>query len=258
MALRFSTGLRNFLNEAGGVKQALNNGKIFIYSGTQPTTANDAASGTLLAIITKASGALTEEVQAAGSVTLSTGASGSIDTLTVNGLSILPAAVPFNATLAQTAIDLATAINNNPQNLLFAALASGTAVSITAKPGLGALANSWVVASTATTITKVDVNLSGGVTAVNGLTFGDAASGILVKNPAETWTGVGLSPGGTAGWFRFEGSVAEAEGTETTDTLIRMDGNIATSGANLNMSSTTIAIGATQTISTFSLTIPAA
>lgn len=257
MALRFSTGIRNYLNEAGGVKQALNNGKIYIYSGTQPTLADDAATGTLLAIISKSSGAITEEVQAIGSVTLTGGAAGSVDTITVNSIAILPAAVPFNSTLGQTAIDVAAAINNNPQNLLYIAEASGAAINIKAKLGLGAIANAWVVASTVTTITKTDSNMAGGVTAVNGLTFGDAASGTLVKNPLETWTGVGLAAG-TAGWFRFEGAIADSEASDVAGAFNRLDGNIATSGANLNMSSTTISIGATQTISTFNLTIPAA
>lgn len=257
MALRLSTGLRNYLNEAGGVKQALNNGKIYIYSGTQPALADDAATGTLLAIISKSSGAITEEVQSVGSVALTGGASGSVDTITVNSIAILPAAVPFNTSLGQTAIDIAAAINDNPQNLLFIASVSTDTVNITAKLGLGALANGWVVASTATTITKTDSNMAGGVTAVNGLTFGDAASGTLVKNPLETWTGVGLAAG-TAGWFRYEGALADTEASDTAGAFNRLDGNISTSGANLNMSSTTVAIGATQTISTFSLTEPAA
>lgn len=258
MALRFSTGLRNYLNEAGPVKQALNNGKIYIYTGTQPTSADDAATGTLLAVISKSSGTITEEVQATGSVALTGGGSGSVDTITVNSISVLPAAVPFNASLIQTASDIADAINNNPQNLLFTASNSGTAtVTIKAKLGLGALANGWVVASTATTITKTDSNMASGVTAVNGLTFGDATSGTLVKNPLETWTGLGLAAG-TAGWFRFEGALADTEASDTAGAFNRLDGNISTSGANLNMSSTTIAVGATQTISTFNLTIPAA
>ena len=257
MALRLSTGLRNYLNEFGSAKQALNNGKIYIYSGTQPALADDAASGTLLAIISKSSGAITEEVQSVGSVALTGGASGSVGAITVNSISILPASVPFNTSLGQTAIDIAAAINDNPQNLLFIASVSTNTVNITAKLGLGALANGWVVASTATTITKTDSNMAGGVTAVNGLTFGDAASGTLVKNPLETWTGVGLAAG-TAGWFRYEGALADTEASDTAGAFNRLDGNISTSGANLNMSSTTVAIGATQTISTFSLTVPAA
>jgi hypothetical protein len=257
MALRFSTGIRNFLNEQGSVKQALNNGKIFIYTGTQPTLADDAASGTLLAIITKSSGALTEEVQSVGSVALTGGASGSINTLTVNSIAILDVTVPFNGTLAQTATDLAAAINNNPKNLLFIAEASSTTVNIKGKLGLGATPNGWVVASTATTITKTDTNMASGVDAVNGVTFGDSAAGTLVKATDETWSGVGLAAG-TAGWFRFEGAIADTEASDTAGAFNRLDGNISTSGANLNMSSTTVAIGATQTISTFNLTVPAA
>lgn len=256
MALRFSTGLRNFLNEAGGLKQALNNGKLMIYSGAQPASADDAASGTLLATITKSSGALTEEVQASGTVTLNSGASGSVDTLTVNGIEIMGSATAFNTSLSQTATDVATKINNNPKNLLFVASAAGAVITIKAKPGLGDLANGWVVASTVTTLTKTDVNLASGVTAANGLTFGDAAAGALVKNPAETWTGVGVADG-TAGWFRFEGAVADTEAADAGEQYIRLDGNISTSGANLNMSSTTVATGATQTVSAFTLTIPA-
>jgi hypothetical protein len=38
---------------------------------------------------------------------------------------------------------------------------------------------------------------------------------------------------------------------------IRVDGNIATSGANLNMSSTSIVTSAVQTLASFSLTFPA-
>jgi len=257
MALRFSTGLRNFINESGSVKQALNNGKLMIYSGAQPTSPNDAASGTLLATITKSSGALTEEVQASGTVTLDSGAAGSLDTLTVNSLEIMGSATAYNTSLSQTATDIATKINNNPMNLLFTASAAGAVVTIKAKPGLGALANGWVVASTVTTMTKTDANLASGVTAVNGLTFGDSAAGALVKNPAETWTGVGLADG-TAGWFRFEGPVADTEAADAAELYIRLDGNISTSGANLNMSSTAVATGATQTISAFTLTVPAA
>jgi hypothetical protein len=257
MALRFSTGFRNYLNEAGGVKQALNNGKIYIYSGSQPASADDAASGTLLAIISKSSGALTEEVQSVGSVALTGGASGSINTLTVNSISILDVTVPFNTSLTQTATDLAAAINNNPKNLLYIAEASGATVNIKGKLGLGATPNTWVVASTATTITKTDTDMAGGVDAVNGLTFGDSASGTLVKAADETWSGVGLVAG-TAGWFRFEGAIADSEAADTAGAYNRLDGNISTSGANLNMSSTTVAVGATQTISTFNLTVPAA
>jgi hypothetical protein len=40
--------------------------------------------------------------------------------------------------------------------------------------------------------------------------------------------------------------------------LVRLDGNIATSGANLNMANTAITLGATTTIDSFSITVPLA
>ncbi len=259
MALRFSKGLRNFLNEGGSLKQALANGKILVYTGSQPTTADDAVAGTLLVTITKNGAAHTNEVLATGSVTLTGGASGSVNTVTVNSIDILGTAVSFNTSLSQTATDVATQINNNPKNLLFTASAVGAVVTITAKPGLGTLGNGWVVSATLTTITASYVNLGSGVAGVNpanGLTFGDSATGALVRNASETWSGTATATG-TAGWFRYVGSVTDPGTADASEVYIRLDGNIATSGANLNMSNTAIVSGAVQTINGFTLTYPA-
>lgn len=256
MALRLSKGLRNFLLFQGSLKDALDNGKLLIYSGAQPASADDAVSGTLLATITLSSGAHTAEVQATGSVELTGGAAGSVNTLTVNSIEIMGSATAFNTSLSQTATDIALKINRNPKNKLFRATANGAIITITAMPGLGTLPNGWVVASTVTTITKTDTNMASGVNPVNGLTFDPAAAGTFAKNTTETWSGVAGNTG-TAGWFRFVGSVADAGASDATETFIRLDGAVATSGAELNMSSTSIVSGATQTISTFSLTEPA-
>lgn len=258
MALRLSAGLRNFLLEGGSLKQAFNGGKLLLYTGSQPTLATDAVSGTLLCTYTVSSGAHTAEVRATGSVALTGGGSGSVDTITLDGNEIMGSATAFNASLTQTAADICTKINNNPKNLLVVASNSGgQTVTLTAKPGLGSIANGWVVASTVTTITKTDTNMASGVTAVNGLTFGDAAAGALVKNPSETWSGVAVASN-TAGWFRLVGAVSDAGSADSSEVYHRLDGNVATSGANLNLSSTTITSGATQTLSTFSITVPAA
>lgn len=256
MALRFSKGFRNFINEAGSLKNALAGGQLNIYTGGQPTTGDDAVAGTLLVAITLTGGARTAEVLSSGTVTLNTGASGSVNTLTVNSIEIMGSVTNFNASLTQTAADIVTKINNNPKNLLFMASNVGAIVTITAKPGLGTLPNGWVVASTVTTITKTDVNMASGVAAANGLSFGDSAAGTIVKNPTEIWSGTAVS-GGTAGWFRFVSSVADAGAADASEVFIRVDGNVATSGANLNMSNTTIAALAVQTLNTFSLTYPA-
>lgn len=87
----------------------------------------------------------------------------------------------------------------------------------------------------------------------NGLEFGTAASGAIAKSASETWQGVGVAAG-TAGYFRFIANPTDAGASSTT--LPRIDGSVGTSGADLNMSTTTITVGATYTIDTFSLTLP--
>ena len=86
----------------------------------------------------------------------------------------------------------------------------------------------------------------------NGLELGVAASGEIEKD-SDTWSGVGVAAG-TAGWFRMMGNATDASGASTT--LPRIDGSVGTSGADLNMSSTTIAISSTYTIDSFKFTLP--
>lgn len=87
----------------------------------------------------------------------------------------------------------------------------------------------------------------------NGLEFGDAADGVISKAIAETWQDTGIASG-TAGWFRLCANPTDAGGASTS--LPRIDGSIGTSGADLNMSSTSIVVGSTYTIDTFVLTMP--
>ena len=88
----------------------------------------------------------------------------------------------------------------------------------------------------------------------NGLEFDTYSAGTISKCTLETWSGVGIGGGGTAGWFRFCANPTDALALNTV--LPRIDGSIGTSGANLNMSSTTIVDDATYTIDTFTLTLP--
>ena len=57
MALRYSTGLRNAMLDSTGLRAAMANGVIRIYSGAQPATADSPVQGTLLVTITKDGGA---------------------------------------------------------------------------------------------------------------------------------------------------------------------------------------------------------
>jgi hypothetical protein len=87
-----------------------------------------------------------------------------------------------------------------------------------------------------------------------GLEFDDAVVGVLSKKSTETWSGTAVASN-TAGWFRLS---APGDTGALSTTEERIDGACGTSGAQLNMSSTTITSGAVQSISTFQLTMPAA
>lgn len=262
MALRITAALRDALLENQDLKHAMANCVLKLYSGSQPATAETAPSGTLLCTISDASGALTREVLSQGSVALTGGAAGSVDTLAVNSLEIMGSATAFNTSLIQTATDIVTKINNNPKNLLFkASNVAGTSatITITAKRGLGTLPNGWAVASTATTITKTDTamgTVTAGVAPVNGLNWGSVAAGVLAKLSTQTWSG-NPAVAGTAGWFRYEAAVLDAGGTDASEGVYRIDGTIGSSGADLNMT-TTITLGVPVTIGSYTLTLPTA
>lgn len=260
MAWRLSKALRNFINAGGSFREAMNGGIITFYQGPQPTTGDDAVQGTPLCPFTKASGAHTNEVQAQGKVTFSgTVAAATCTGITVNGIEIMGGTfTDVTGVLADFAAGVAAVINRNFKNISYVASAAAGIVTLTAKPGLGALVNGHAVVSSVTTITKGDTNigaLTAGVTQVNGLTFDVSAGGTMVKNPTEIWSGTAISDG-TAGWFRWTAAVADPGAADGAEVYMRADGAIAASGAELN-GATSIINGATQTITALSITLPA-
>lgn len=266
MALKLSTALRNALLEQGSLKGVMSNSVLKVYTGSQPTSADAAPTGTLLCTYSNSSGAITRETLGAGSLTLA-GVSGSADTLTYQQLggtggtiNLMAGTVASDGTVAGTATLVATNINNNPLNIYFDATTTGASgvITFTCRPGIGASLNTGVFAGTGTTITfGTPVAVTGGVTAVNALRWGNAAAGVLTKDSTQTWSGVAVATG-TAGWCRFEAAVTDGGALDSTESVKRMDGSVATSGAELNLSSTSITNTATQSIDTFSITLPTA
>ena len=250
MTLRFSTGLRNNLCGNKGFASTFAKGSINIYSGSQPASADAAVTGTLLGTVPLSSGALTQEVRANATITVS-GASGSINTVTVGGLNIIPdGTVPFNTDAATTATDLCNASNRNG---LFDATVAGAVVTVLAPRGSGTTYNAVALATTVTTLSATSSgNFGSGAAAVNGLTFAAPASGAVSKSGTWSFNGIAV---GTAGWFRLVASSADGGGASTT--LERLDGSIAVSGADMNLSNIAITIGAPNTIDTFTYTQPA-
>lgn len=86
----------------------------------------------------------------------------------------------------------------------------------------------------------------------NGLTFAAAAAGAVSKSGVWSFNGVA---DGTAGWFRLKGNAADTGVLSTT--LPRLDGSIAVSGADMNLSNIAITIGAPTTVDSFVWTQPA-
>lgn len=97
----------------------------------------------------------------------------------------------------------------------------------------------------------VTISLSGGAT---GFSWDEPSAGAISKPSGDTWQGTAVATG-TAGWFRLyeDGDTPASSSTA----FARIDGSVATSGGQLNMSSTAITSGAVQTISAATFTQPA-
>lgn len=85
----------------------------------------------------------------------------------------------------------------------------------------------------------------------NGLTFAAPANGAVSKTGTWSFNGVAI---GTAGWFRLKGNAPDNDALSTT--LPRLDGSIAVSGADMNLSNISITVGAPTTIDSFTYTQP--
>lgn len=109
-------------------------------------------------------------------------------------------------------------------------------------------------AATGTLLGRVTLN-SGAFaagTATNGLTFAAAADGSIGKTGVWSFNGIAA---GTAGWFRLKGNGLDNDALSAT--LPRVDGSIATSGGDMNLSNISIAVASPNTIDSFVFQIPA-
>ena len=256
MTLRISTGLSNFITGIGSLKQGLNGGRMEIYGGAaQPASADLAVTGTLLATLTNNSGALTNEVLASATINI-TGASGSITAVTVNGVEIMGGAVAYLTSPTVTAALVAAQINNNQSPVEYFATSSGAIVTITALPGTGVNPNAFTFTVTSTLTNTASTTMTGGVAGVNGLKYSAPSAGVIATLPGQVWSGVNVASG-TAYWFRIYGSVADVGAQDTNFIYNRMDGAVASVGAEMNAgTSTNFAAGATTSITSWSAQLP--
>ncbi len=269
MALGFSTGYRNGRLRDCTFNEMFQGGEFQIWSESAPAV-DAVATGTRLVSVTVSSATRTAEVQATAIVTLTGGAAGSVDTLTIDSIEVMGAVVAFNDSLTQTAADVAAQINKYTGSILKVYATSAAAViTLRACPGQGTGLNALAMTCGSTTITTTinggsNDNMgegaggsTAGVAAVNGLTFAEVAAGVIAK--AGTWTGV-IDNGGTAGYWRLEGSnspIDTAPVHAADAPAYRIQGTCGTTGADHNMGTTTLTSAQTYTVDTFEITDPA-
>jgi hypothetical protein len=101
-------------------------------------------------------------VAATATVTLTSGAAGSVDMITVNSVNIMSGSVAFTTNLATTAAAVASNINAYTSSPEYTAVAVGPVITISAASAAGSDPNGYVVAVTATTITYTKTNMANG------------------------------------------------------------------------------------------------
>ena len=101
-------------------------------------------------------------VAATATVTLTGGAAGSVDMITVDGVNIMSGSVAFTTNLSTTATAVAANINAYASTPEYTAAAVGAVITISAAVGAGSDPNGYQLVVTTTTITATDTDMSGG------------------------------------------------------------------------------------------------
>jgi hypothetical protein len=260
-----STGLRNQLLGNQSLREILRGGYIDIRDGSAPATADAAITGTQLVKITRAS--LVSKVAQVATVTPAvSGESGAVWDVTIHGVTV-KFTDDSTPSVAEICTGLAALINaaagggittpagviNNVADGIATASDDTTLVTITAAAvGVPFDISSEISAggSSGTLVTAITVLDAYGLSLE---AYGSVASGIIEKAAAEVWSGLGLADG-TAGYFRY---VADSDTGALSTTEPRIQGVVSTSNAPLVISSVNIATGATETVNTFQITLPA-
>lgn len=259
MTLRFSTGARDAQASTLGLQGAFNAGYMKIFTGSQPTNADAAETGTLLGTITKASGALTKETRAVGTIVITGATSGTINSITVGSVNIIPdgAVSAVAGDTAATASALCDAINRNG---IYTATVSSSTVTINPRAGAGAAHNALTLAGSLTTVTATygTNTVAGGVAPANGLILLPPAAGIISKN-TDVWSMVGIAAG-TAGWFRLYGSNTNDAGALVSGAPYypRIDGTCGVGSGDAQLSSLAVSVGSPHTVDVFRFTMQGA
>lgn len=108
----------------------------------------------------------TPAIAATGTVTLTGGASGSVNSITINGVTITSGSVAFSTSLLVTATNVAANINAYNSVPNYTAVAVGAVITITAS-NAGSGSNGFGITANTTTITTTTTSMTGGVDLVD-------------------------------------------------------------------------------------------
>lgn len=88
----------------------------------------------------------------------------------------------------------------------------------------------------------------------SGITFDSAAAaGVLVKNTAETWSGI-VAASGSPSFYRH---VLTADAGALSTTAPRYQGTVGIGGGDMNLTAASLTAGATQTLDYHAVALPA-
>lgn len=255
MVERLSTGFRNFLLGKGSARDFLADSVMKIYSGAAPASANDIPTGVLLATVSLVSG-----------TTYLRPGWGEVVNVVVASTA---AAHTFAVTVVIGTETTATSrvYTNTPQLTTIGAIAVRLSKLIT-ECGVKAspVSTSGTITCIAPSRQSLTIAAKAGITgsltfddaivakdsAGEMLNFGPPALGALPKTSA-VWSAL-VAVSGVAGYFRF---VQSDDSGASSLTEIRAQGDISTSGAELNLSNTSLVAGTTLTIDSYSFSLPA-
>lgn len=86
-----------------------------------------------------------------------------------------------------------------------------------------------------------------------GLTLSFTAADGFIEKSTQTWSGTNIDTG-TVQFFRF---VGPSDSGALSTTLARLQGTVARAGADLNITSVELTVGAPQAVNFFSIALPA-
>lgn len=256
MSLKQSTGLRQYLLGGGCLRKAFSDAILKIYSGTAPATADLPATGVSLVEITLASGTVSHDEVGVAMVealeityVVESGTNGV--TITTTPATTTHTFIRTNPAGPEehdaTAVALALLINADPMVPVVAIPHLHFVLLISKFPGEVFVATP-TGSTTPPTLTHVITN-----TRNDALHLAAPLAGVISKE-SGVWSKPAIATG-TAAYFRLV--LTSDHDVDDSATAIRLQGNVSTSGAELNLSSINIVSGATQTIDTFALTEPA-